>query len=116
MWSLPLHRIAYSLEVQAGSSSSCRSKLTDPCLDGVDDRNLTWWQFMFLLCSRHTGLNQAGLHYCPSPLLVTAKAFESTSRTFLLARAADSAAIFCAELLTLPFNFTSPWLTSTLIC
>lgn len=61
---------------------------------------------MLLVWGRHARLDQSYFHGCASPLLNPAKEFESTSRTLAVARAADSAATFCAELCTLPLSVT----------
>lgn len=115
VWSLSLRvtrlrlpQIAYSLEIQASSSGSCRLEVTGPGSDGFDDRTRSGKLFLFLIRPRHAGLDQSYFHGCPAPLLVTAKAFESTSRTLVMDRAVDSASAFCAEVRTLPVSFTSP--------
>ena len=106
--SLGLPEISDFLEVDKGSISPCRLKVTDPGLDGFDDWNLQRKLFRFLIRARNTGLDQTYIHGCPAPLLVTARAFESTSRPLVMARAADSASAFCVDVCTLPVSFTSP--------
>ena len=105
---LCLPRIVYALEIQANSISSCRLEVPNPGLDGFDDWNLNRRLFLLLIHARFAGFDQSHIHGCPAPLLVTAKAFESTSRTFVIDRAADSASAFCIEVRTLPASFTSP--------
>ena len=85
--------IVDSLIIQAHPIGFCRLEVTDPGPEGFDDRALRGHLLMLLIRFGTAGLDQSDLHGCTA-LLVTTRAFESTSRTLVIARAADSASAF----------------------
>ena len=86
--------IVDSLTIQARPIGFCRLEVTDPGPEGFDDKALRGHLLMLLIRFGTAGLDQSDVHGCRAPLLVTARAFESTSRTLVIARAADSASAF----------------------
>ena len=86
--------IVESLIIQAHPNGFCRSEVADPRPEGFDEWNLRGKLLIVFIRFGTAGLDQSNVHGCPAPLLVTARAFESTSRTLVIARAADSASAF----------------------